>query len=301
MIFRVRHITDIRYAAQVRLARFNVRLRPAPWPGQQLSDYRLNVSPHPGSITTSQGPYVVNTSRLLLNQPIASLRIESVFSVEVTPKDIDLLGHCPTLADIRKAAWISRDLSNTGPTPYLFGSRIVQIDGEIGDWAQPYLAPDVTVLDAGRALMRAIYTQFKYDSDATKTETLPIEAFRQRSGVCQDFAHIMISALRTHGIPAAYVSGYMRTIPPPGRERLIGCDAMHAWVNVWCGERLGWVGFDPTNDLIVHGDHIFIAMGRDYTDVAPVDGVFHGSGGQSLNVSVDVLPITEDIKTPVFQ
>jgi transglutaminase-like putative cysteine protease len=301
MIFRVRHVTDIHYAAPVRLARFNVRLRPAVWPGQQLSDFRLNVTPRPASITGSHGPYVVNTSRLLLGEPIASLKIESLFSVEVTPRTIDPDSRCATVAEIRKAAWTSRDLSATGPTPYLFGSRMVQIDGEIGAWAAPALAPDNSILGAARGLMHAIYVQFKYDSDATKTDTPPIEAFRQRRGVCQDFAHIMISALRTHGIPAAYVSGYMRTIPPPGRERLIGCDAMHAWVNVWCGEALGWVGFDPTNDLIVHGDHIFIAMGRDYTDVAPVDGVFHGSGGQSLNVAVDVLPITEQVVAPLFQ
>lgn len=301
MIFRVRHVTDIRYAAPVRLARFNVRLRPDAWPWQQLSDFRLNVTPHPASVTGSHGPYVVNTSRLLLGEPISSLRIESLFTVDVFPRLLDMAGPCPTIGEIREAAWASRDLSSTGPASYLFGSRMVQVDAEIGGWAAPHLSPEASILDAARALMHAIFVQFKYDSDATKTETPPIEAFRKRRGVCQDFAHIMIAALRTHGIPAAYVSGYMRTIPPPGRERLIGCDAMHAWVNVWCGDLLGWVGFDPTNDLVVHGDHIFIAMGRDYTDVAPVDGVFHGNGGQSLNVAVDVLPIAEQVQAPVFQ
>lgn len=301
MIFRVRHVTDIRYAAMVRLARFNVRLKPAVWPGQRLSDYRLNVTPRPGTITATHGPYVVNTSRLLLSKPITSLRIESLFSVEVTPRNLDMMERCPSLAEIRQAAWTSRDLSGTGPTSYLFGSQIVRIEHDIGEWARPFLRVQDSGLEAARALMRAIYAQFKYDSDATKTETPPIEAFRKRRGVCQDFAHIMIAALRYHGIPAAYVSGYMRTIPPPGRERLIGCDAMHAWVNVWCGEQLGWIGFDPTNDLIVHGDHIFIAMGRDYADVAPVDGVFHGGGGQSLKVSVDVLPVEEEIKAGAFQ
>ena len=291
MIFKVNHVTEIRYAAMVRLARFNVRLKPAAWAGQRLFDYRLNVAPLRGSISTEPGPYVVNVSRLLLTEPISSLRIESAFSVEVTPPALPLADICPSLARTRRAAWTSRDISKFGPTPYLFNSRIVQIDAEVGDWARPFLADDNSVLEAGKALMHAIYTQFKYDSDATKTETPPIEAFRKRHGVCQDFAHIMIAGLRGLGLPAAYVSGYLRTMPPPGKERLIGADAMHAWVNIWCGEKLGWIGFDPTNDLIVQGDHIFIAMGRDYADVAPVDGVFHGNEGQSLRVSVDVLPV----------
>ncbi len=293
MIFRVHHVTDIRYAALVRLARFNVRLEPTGWAGQRLFDYHLTVTPRPDSIVRSEGPYVVNSSRLLLGEPIASLRIESAFSVEVTAKAIDLNDPCPTAAEIRQAAWTSRDLSSAGPALYLFDSGIVQIDGEMGEWARPYLSNGGTMLQAAQALTHAIYSQFSYDSDATKTETPPIEAFRKRRGVCQDFAHIMIAALRAHGIPAAYASGYLRTIPPPGKARLVGADAMHAWVNVWCGDQLGWIGFDPTNDLIVRGDHILIAMGRDYADVAPVDGVFHGNEGQTLRVSVDVSPVDE--------
>jgi transglutaminase-like putative cysteine protease len=101
----------------------------------------------------------------------------------------------------------------------------------------------------------------------------------------------MIIAARAFGVPAAYVSGYLRTTPPPGQPRLVGADAMHAWVNLWCGEELGWVGFDPTNDLLVGAGHIFTAMGRDYADVAPLDGVFHGGEGQRMKVAVDVVPM----------
>jgi len=283
MIFKVRHITDVRYAALVRLARFNVRLEPAIWPNQRVFDYQLQVTPAPVSIIRAAGPYVVNSARLLLNEPIASLKIESAFCVEVTPQEIDVQGPCPKVADIRHALRASRDLSGFGPSPYLFPSSIVRIDPEIGAWARPYLTATPSILAAGQALMQAIYTQFVYDSDATKTETPTIEAFRNRRGVCQDFAHIMICALRSNGIPAAYVSGYLRTIAPAGMERLVGCDAMHAWVSIWCGDQLGWVGFDPTNNLL--------AMGRDYADVAPVDGVFHGNAGQTMRVMVDVLPI----------
>jgi transglutaminase-like putative cysteine protease len=101
----------------------------------------------------------------------------------------------------------------------------------------------------------------------------------------------MIVAARAWGVPAAYASGYLRTLPPPGRPRLAGADAMHAWVMLWCGEALGWVGFDPTNDMLARGDHIFVAMGRDYADVAPLDGVFHGGAGQAMELAVDVVPV----------
>ena len=291
MIFRVRHVTDVRYAALVRLARFNVRLEPAIWPNQRLFDYQLQVSPTPVSVMRAKGPYVVNSTRLLLNEPILSLKIDSSFCMEVTPQDLNFQGQCPTVAEIRNEARANRDLSGFAPSPYLFPSPIVQIDEEIGGWARPYLGDTAGIIAAGQALMHAIFSQFTYDSDATKTETPTIEAFRSKRGVCQDFAHIMICALRTNGIPTAYISGYLRTIPPPGRERLVGCDAMHAWVCIWCGDGLGWVGFDPTNNIVTQGDHITIAMGRDYADVAPVDGVFHGDAGQSMRVMVDVLPI----------
>jgi transglutaminase-like putative cysteine protease len=136
--------------------------------------------------------------------------------------------------------------------------------------------------------MQAVHREFVYQPGVTTSATSPEEAFASRRGVCQDFAHVMIVALRSQGVPAAYASGYLRTVPPPGKPRLVGADAMHAWVMVWCGRELGWVGFDPTNDCLARGDHILIAMGRDYADVAPIDGTFVGSPVQSLTSSVDV-------------
>ncbi|MEJ8628840.1 transglutaminase family protein [Sphingomonas sp. I4] len=121
----------------------------------------------------------------------------------------------------------------------------------------------------------------------------PAEAFRQRRGVCQDFAQIMITGLRAAGIPAAYASGYIRTLPPPGQARLVGADATHAWVLIWCGPDHGWVGVDPTNGIWMAGDHIIVAVGRDYAEIAPVDGVVLGSGAQKMEVSVDVAPVEE--------
>jgi len=142
--------------------------------------------------------------------------------------------------------------------------------------------------------MQAIHAAFRFDASATRADTSPTDAFRLRQGVCQDFTHVMIVAARAQGIPAAYVSGYLRTLPPPGMPRLVGADAMHAWAALWCGDALGWVGFDPTNAVLAGTDHIFVAMGRDYSDVAPLDGVFHGGDGQSMGVSVDVLPLGEE-------
>jgi transglutaminase-like putative cysteine protease len=138
-------------------------------------------------------------------------------------------------------------------------------------------------------LMHRIRSQFKYDPKATVISTPLKEVFEKRHGVCQDFAHVMIAGLRGLGLPAAYVSGYLRTIPPPGRPRLQGADATHAWVSLWCGEGIGWVGLDPTNDLVVENDHIELAVGRDFSDVSPVDGIIVGSRKQKLGVAVDVL------------
>jgi transglutaminase-like putative cysteine protease len=142
-------------------------------------------------------------------------------------------------------------------------------------------------------LMMRLHGEFTYDSKATDVSTPPAEAFAIRRGVCQDFAHIMIAGLRGLGLPTAYVSGFLRTEPPPGKERLQGADATHAWVSVWCGEALGWQGLDPTNALRVSTDHVVLANGRDYSDVAPVGGVLFGSGKQKLSVAVDVIPMGE--------
>ena len=122
-------------------------------------------------------------------------------------------------------------------------------------------------------------------------ETPMIEAFERREGVCQDFTHIMISCLRGIGIPAGYVSGYLRTIPPPGKERLEGADAMHAWVRAWCGNEMGWVEFDPTNNAMTGEDHIVIARARDYFDVAPVKGITRSAGEHTTSQAVDVVPV----------
>jgi len=305
MIYNVRHLTTVKYATPVRLARFNVRLRPALWPGQVLDTFALAIDPVPWSVQEETGPFVVNRSRLIIREPLSLLKIESRFRVEVSEPSLiagmygqgtgeqtgadPVLGG-PTVAQLRERAARSLDLTAMGPASYLYPAPMTPSSPAIAAWAARFFPSQQGVLAAGQALMRAIYEEFTYDGAATTSKTLPDEAFAERHGVCQDFAHVMIVAARAHGIPAGYVSGYLRTIPPPGKARLVGADATHAWATLWCGDELGWVGFDPTNDTLARSDHIFTAMGRDYADVAPLDGVFHGGAGQKLSVSVDVAP-----------
>ncbi len=291
MIYAVRHVTRIGYASPVHLARFNVRLRPAAWPGQRLLDHALEISPLPWSVQDEAGPWLVNRSRLLIREPLTELVVTSRSRVAVEPAGRAApAAPGPTVAAIRRLALAHGDLGPGGPAGYLYASPLAPQAAAIGHWGAPHLADDRPILAAGEALMHAIHAQFTYDSAATDAATTPEAAFAQRRGVCQDFAHVMTVAARAHGLPAAYVSGYLRTLPPPGQPRLVGADATHAWAALWCGPELGWIGFDPTNACLAGGDHIFTAMGRDYGDVAPIDGVFRGLAGQTMQVAVDVVP-----------
>lgn len=284
--YSVRHLTRIEYARPVSHAEFNLRLTPYGWPGQWISDHVLELTPEPASRRDLAGPYCVNGSHVGFDAPLDTLEILSTFTARLdgTPP----AGDGPKVADLRGLALAERDLSPHAPAPYLFASRIAGMSDEIARWAGPYLGEDETIIPAASALMQAIHSQFAYRTGATDAGTPPLEAFKAREGVCQDFAHVMIMALRSHGIAAAYASGYLRTLPPPGKPRLVGADAMHAWVNVWCGGELGWVAFDPTNNCLALQDHIQIGMGRDYADVSPIDGIFIGSDVQEMNTEVDV-------------
>lgn len=148
-----------------------------------------------------------------------------------------------------------------------------------------------SVMEIVQTLGHRLHQDMTFDPRATDAMTPPLTAFEQKRGVCQDYAHIMIAALRGMGVPAGYVSGFLRTNPPPGQPRLAGVDAMHAWVRAWCGSQIGWVEFDPTNDTFAQNDHITLGYGRDYADVAPVRGSMRSSGGQASRQVVDVEPV----------
>ncbi|RVQ69350.1 transglutaminase family protein [Croceicoccus ponticola] len=286
MIFRIRHETRLSYGNGVPVARLNVRLVPVIWPGQELLEHNLQVTPTPTERQDRFGPYVVNVTSLAFRGGVQEVTVDNTMLIKVTPPALP--DNSPTIDETRDAAMLTRQLGPQSPAPYLYGSRIATLDVEIADWAAPLLHGSRPVLEAASALCSKVHADFKYDTDSTDSKTPPAEAFASKSGVCQDFAHVMIVALRGHGIPASYISGYLRTLPPPGMARLVGVDAMHAWVAVWCGPEIGWIGLDPTNDCLARESHVVVAMGRDYADVSPIDGVFTGSAIQTMNYSVDV-------------
>ena len=291
MIYDIRHVTTFDYGASVKFARCNLRLKPIDWPGQRLETYALNVHPAGRTSPAHAEAGLANVTRLVVDSPVRTLTIESISRIAVDrpvpmPSPVD-----PTLAEIAAMARASRDPSAAGPAGYLYPSPLIPLDAEIAAWCAPDLDPNASALEAGIALARRIQREFVYDGNATVVDTTPYDAFVQRRGVCQDFAQIMISGLRSHGLPAAYASGYLRTLPPPGQPRLVGADATHAWVLLWCGPVQGWVGLDPTNGIWMAADHIVMAVGRDYAEIAPVDGVVLGSSGQAMRVSVDVAPV----------
>ena len=183
-----------------------------------------------------------------------------------------------------------RSLAADAPHHFLADSPRVRARPEFGAYARAQLQPGMAAFEAIEAIGKALDRDMKFDPGSTDVKTLPEDAFTARHGVCQDFSHIMIACLRSIGIPAAYVSGFLRTNPPLGQPRLEGVDAMHAWVRAWAGNATGWVEYDPTNGMFAGADHVIVAYGRDYGDVAPVRGVVRTSGRQTSNQAVDVIP-----------
>ncbi len=291
MQYHVRHKTRFRYAFPVSFARCNVRLQPVEWAGQKLEAYDLTIAPFVRTTATKPIGYLGHVTRMIMEKPARELTIESDFRIIVDRPTPTASPADPSVAEVALAARTTMDIGVESPANYIYPSLSIPLSAKITEWCAADLDSTRGIVDAGLALARRIHGEFTYDGSATTVDTTPSEAFDKRHGVCQDFAQIMIAGLRGVGLPAAYVSGYLRTIPPPGKERLIGADATHAWVAIWCGAKRGWLGFDPTNACMVGSDHIITAMGRDYADVAPIDGVFTGQEGQKIDVSVDVEPL----------
>lgn len=291
MLYRIRHVTRFEYARPVAFARNNLRLRPILWSGQTTEDYSLTIEPQGRTYPARAEAGLANVVRLVVESPARTLTIDSTARVRVDRPIPIPAASDPSLAEIAAWARASRDSSPASPASYLFPSPLIPLDPDIAAWCAEELHPARGVLEAAFALATRIQREFAFDTTATLVDTPPHEAFAKRGGVCQDFAQIMLSGLRAAGLPAAYASGYLRTLPPPGQPRLVGADATHAWVLVWAGPDLGWVGVDPTNGIWMANDHIVVAIGRDYGDVAPIDGIVLGSGAQKMDVSVDVEPL----------
>jgi transglutaminase-like putative cysteine protease len=213
------------------------------------------------------------SARVAVNRPALSL--------DVSPRVADLAGEIA-------AVW---SLDPASPHHFVTSSDHAGIDPEVTAYAAKSLGEHRSVEALAEDLCNRVNADFAYDTEATTVATRAAAAFQLKRGVCQDFSHIMIAGLRGLGIPAGYVSGFLRTIPPPGKERLEGADAMHAWAKVWCGRQTGWLELDPTNGMAASSDHITVGYGRDYSDVAPIVGVLKTTGGQAGEQSVDVVPV----------
>jgi transglutaminase-like putative cysteine protease len=291
MIYDIRQVTTYHYASHVAYARHVLRLTPIDRPGQRVHATALDVEPAPMERREGSDFFGNRMTWIELDKPHDMLSVRVAARVAVKHDAALAMETTPPWEEVRAVAFASLDLSPNSPTHYLFASRQVSLDPEIRAYAAESFSPGRPLLDAAVELMKRIKADFVYEIGATTASTTPPMSFALRRGVCQDFAHIMISGMRGLGLPAAYVSGYLRTGHSPDEDKLTGADAMHAWVLVWCGEEAGWVGLDPTNAIFAGDDHIVLAIGRDYADVAPIDGVIFASGGQRLAVSVSVTPV----------
>ena len=289
MIYDIRHLTSYSYESPVSFARCSLRLEPLSGDGQQLVSHAVEIRPRPASRTVRRDFFGTQTESVVIETAHRSLRIVSRSRVSVSRQALARNAPSPSWESVRDVAFEATSLGPASPVGYVFASSLVPVLVPVTDYAASSFPPGGGIVTGAVDLMHRIRHDFKYDPKATVISTPLREVFEKRHGVCQDFAHVMIAGLRGLGLPAAYVSGYLRTIPPPGQPRLQGADATHAWVSVWCGADIGWIGFDPTNDLLVENDHIILAIGRDFSDVSPVDGIIVGSRKQKLHVAVDVL------------
>ena len=292
MIYRLRHVTMYRYASPVTFAQCTMVLTPRSHAGQDVRDAVVSLTPRPKTLTAHRSFFGHLVTVAEIDAPHTQLRIEASARVSVD-RGVVSDGHSPDWESVRRTAEAWPSLRPEAPVHFLFPSTRVQLAGSVTGYARESFIAKRAIVDATSDLMGRIRRDFRYDPDATKVSTPLLEAFEKRRGVCQDFAHIMIAGLRGLGLPARYVSGYIRTIPPEGQARLEGADATHAWVDVWCGAECGWVGFDPTNAILVGGDHVILAAGRDYHDVAPVAGILIGAGRQVIEVNVDLIPLDD--------
>ncbi len=303
MNYKVRHLTTYHYSKTVTFARCALRLTPQQSLDQTLLRSHMTITPTPSRLEERDGQFGERVVTAIIDTPHQDLKIEARSDVAVHRASLLPGFNGASWDTVREEASASASLDVTSPAQFIYPTLMTRLNPAITAYVAECFKPGRSVVEAAHALTCRIKADFAYDPDATLVSTPAIEAFEARRGVCQDFAHIMISGLRGLGLPAAYVSGYLRTIPPPGKPRLEGADATHAWVDLWCGKALGWVGFDPTNALIVAGDHIVLAVGRDYADVAPMGGVVLGPGDQTIDVAVDVVPDneTQTLEDAAFQ
>lgn len=290
MNYRIIHRTTYDYPAPVSASFHAARFEPGTAGNQSCTSFALEVSPPP-AVRQSRLDYFGNkVSFFSIQEMHRRLEVAAFTHVRVVPSTQPALALSPPWEEVR--ARFRDPVSPTDVKPYEFcvDSPLLLASTDLADYARPSFAAGTPMLEGVRDLTTRIFRDFKYDPRATTAATPLVEVLRKRAGVCQDFAHLGIAALRALGLPARYVSGYLRTMPPPGRPRLIGADASHAWFAAFCPQQ-GWLDFDPTNDLVVGADHISVAVGRDFSDVSPLSGILTGGGEHEVDVAVDVEPL----------
>jgi transglutaminase-like putative cysteine protease len=288
---QVSHQTTTHYKSRVEVAYHCAFLQPRDGARQQVKDFTMSIDPKPSHRSDAPDTFGNVRTEFALYVPHESLvvRAESRVWLDSTPLLPDAAA---------SAAWdvvaaglrYSLGGSFQPASEFAFGSPYVPLDRALMDYALRDFPRGRPYLDAAIALMRRIHADFRYEPGVTDVSTPLVEVFEQRHGVCQDFAHLMLGMLRSLGLPARYVSGYLLTKPLPGQVRLTGADASHAWVSIWCPVH-GWVDLDPTNAVLPNASHVTVAVGRDYGDVAPLRGVIRGGADHELDVAVDIVPV----------
>ena len=289
MIYHVRHVTRYDYQAPVDLGAHLAHLRPRPLPYQKVLRAGVHAAPAVSWRRDGRDHFGNEVTWLFLDVAHAAFQVTADAIVDVEfPAPADAAATPPWEVVARQArepgtgAWQAAE--------FAFDSPRAPADGGARDYAAHCFAPGRAVLEALLDLNARIRRDFTFRAGVTTTTTRIAEVLRRREGVCQDFTHLMISALRAYGLPARYVSGYIRTVRSKDEIALRGADASHAWVAVWCGDKAGWIHLDPTNDLVAHEDHVAVAWGRDFSDVSPLRGVILGGDSHSYGVDVTLVP-----------
>ncbi len=289
--YSVVHETHYAYESRVAVAQQLLHLTPRDLPWQKLLSHRVQVDPAPSETTEHQDYFGNAVLHAVIDSPHDALtvRAESVVTVGLRTGGRIPAGS-PAWEAVRDSLRAASDRAMLEAAEFLFESPHIRFSAALAEYVAPSFPAGRAFLEGVLDLNRRIHAEFAFDASATSVSTPLSKVLELRRGVCQDFAHLMTGCLRVLGLPARYVSGYILTMPPPGHVKLVGADASHAWASVFC-PRSGWVDFDPTNDLVVDDEHITLAWGRDFGDVAPMRGVILGGGEQELKVHVTVLPL----------
>ena len=288
LLYEISHTTTYDYVGDVSVSHHLLRLAPRQYFKQDRLSHELRVSPQPGTMKAHRDYFGNPTHFIAVEEAHQQLVVESRSRVAVRPTFVPQPLDTPAWESVRARCRSDHSGLALEAHEFTYPSALIPHSDDFADYSKASFGKARPVLDAVADLTRRIHEDFTFDTSATTVSTPVYEVFKQRRGVCQDFVHFQIACLRSLGLPARYVSGYLETDPPPGQPKLRGVDASHAWVSFFC-PAIGWIDIDPTNNCIPSLRHITIGWGRDYSDVPPVRGVLVGSQNQQLRVAVDVV------------